>query len=165
MFVMLFFEFLLDDAFHFKEAADLLRIKHGRQFVYILHSDALSLLLHFHLALGHGCGISAGAGLDGAFAASPQSAHFFAIIAIDGLKLFLLVGGDVQPINEFTHLSLIQSLIERVVIVFVCRGGKAKEHENHQYYDLFHRLILNFWLIFWDFFQFIEGQLGRLLIA
>jgi hypothetical protein len=30
MFVMLFLEFLLDDAFHFKEAADLLRIKHGR---------------------------------------------------------------------------------------------------------------------------------------
>lgn len=48
----LFFEFLLDDAFHFKESANLLSIEDCRKFVYILHSDALGPLLHFHLALG-----------------------------------------------------------------------------------------------------------------
>lgn len=48
----LFFEFLLDDTFHLKESANLLSIEDCRKFVYILHSDALGPLLHFHLALG-----------------------------------------------------------------------------------------------------------------
>lgn len=110
--VVLFLELLLDDTFHLKESGDLIGIEHCRQFVDILHPDALSPLLHLHLALSHGCGLGAGAGLDGTLAFGPQGFHLLAVTAIDGFKLLLLVSGYLQAVNEFTHLGLIQPLVD-----------------------------------------------------
>ena len=69
---MLLLELLLDNALHLKESANLIGIKHRRQLINIFHPDALSALLHFHLALGNGRRIAAGARLDGALAAGPK---------------------------------------------------------------------------------------------